>query len=367
MHMIVGCLREIKDNENRVALTPSGARELVKRGHEVLVENDAGAGSGFADQEYRGAGAEVVQGPRGICERAGLILKIKEPLKSERGYFRKGQILFTYFHFASDRELALAMMRSGASCVAYETVEREGRTVLLAPMSEIAGKMAPLMGCYYLAKPRGGSGVLFSGVSGVEPATILILGGGFVGRSAARVSVGLGARTVILEKDPETVSRLRKEFPTATVVESGDAAIRENISKADVAVGAVLVRGEKAPKLITRDMVKSMRPGSVIVDVAIDQGGVAETSRPTTHSDPVFTVDGVIHYCVANMPGAFPRTSTLALTNATLPYAVRLADSGLGALKGDEGFAKGLNIQGGRVVNRSVADTLSLEWSPAAL
>ncbi len=365
--MIVGCLREIKDNENRVALTPSGAKELVRRGHEVLMEKDAGAGSAFSDQEYRDAGAEVVTGPGRICERAGLILKIKEPLKGERGYFRKGQILFTYFHFASDRELALAMMRSGAACIAYETVERDGRTVLLAPMSEVAGKMAPLMGCYYLAKPRGGRGVLFTGVAGTEPATIAIIGGGFVGRSAAKVSLGLGARTVILESDPGAIERLRREFPAAEVIASNAAAIMQSVKVADVVVGAVLIRGEKAPKLITRDMVKSMRPGSVIVDVAIDQGGVAETSRPTTHSDPVFTVDGVIHYCVTNMPGAFPRTSTLALTNATLPYAIRLADMGLGALKGDEGFAKGLNIQGGRVVNRSVADTLSLDWSPAAL
>ncbi len=362
--MIVGCLKEIKNNENRVALTPSGAEKLVSESHKVLVERDAENGSGFCDAEYSEAGAEIVSSPQEIAEKSELVLKIKEPLEKEYSFFHKDQLLFTYFHFSSNKKLTEAMLASEATCIAYETVEKDGRTPLLAPMSEVAGKMAPLMGAYYLAKFNNGRGILFSGVTGVDPATVVVLGGGFVGSSAASVALGIGAKTIILEKNPDRVKQLKKIFPKAVVLESTEQSIMDSVKEADIFVGAVYIHGARAPKLVSEQMVASMNPGSVIVDVAIDQGGVVETSHPTTHSDPVFEKHGVIHYCVANMPGAFPRTSTIALTNATLPYVSRLAKDGLNVFKKDDGFAKGVNIFKSKLVSEPVASSLGLSFTP---
>ncbi len=362
--MIVGCLKEIKDNENRVALTPPGVKEFVVRNHTVLVEKGAGTGSGFPDSEYRDAGADMIESPEEICRRAELILKIKEPLEGERGMFRKNQMIFGYFHFASDRKLTEDMMGTGSSCIAYETINNTGKMVLLAPMSEVAGKMAVLMGSYYLMKFKGGMGLLPTGVTGIEPAHIVIVGGGFAGRSAAKVSVGLGAKTTILEKNPDSIDSLKREFPEADIIESTHDSLSQSVRDADVLVGAVHIPGLRAPKIIKKEMIESMKKGSVFVDVAIDQGGISETSRPTSHSDPVYDYGGVIHYCVTNMPGAFPKTSTLALTRATLPYALKLAEKGLSALKENKGFADGLNIHNGLVSNESVAKSLELDYTP---
>ena len=344
--MIIGIPKEIKNNENRVALTPAGARELVKRGHKVYVQATAGVNSGFADDAYTAVGAEMLPSIEEVYARAEMIVKVKEPVAPEYRLIRRDQLVFTFFHFASSEPLTRAMVDSGAVCCAYETVERADRSLpLLIPMSEVAGRMAAQEGRYFLEKPRGGKGVLLGGVPGVKPAKVFVIGAGVVG-------------TYLADVMPRNVKTLM----------SSEYNIREELKHADLVVGSVLIPGAKAPKLVTRDMLREMEPGTVMVDVAIDQGGCFETSRPTTHEDPVYYVDGILHYCVANIPGAVPRTSTLALTNATLPYTIQLADKGWRrAAQENPELALGLNIIGGRVVCKPVADAWGLPYEPLAL
>ena len=363
--MKVGIPKEIKNNENRVGMTPAGVAELVRRGHEVSVQHTAGEGSGFADDEYVEAGARILPTIEAVYRECDMIVKVKEPIEQEYGLVRKGQLLFTYFHFASEKELTEAMLKSGAVCLAYETVQLpNGSLPLLQPMSEVAGRMATLNGAYYLQKTQGGKGKLISGVPGVSPAKVLVLGGGVVGEAAARMAAGLGADVTIADISLPRLRQLDIETPANVhTLYSSEHNIRELLPTVDIVVGSVLVPGDKTPHLITREMLKLMEPGTVLVDVAIDQGGCFETSRPTTHSDPVYTEEGIIHYCVANIPGAIPNTSTLALTNATLKYAVALADKGWQqACKDDEALAKGLNIVEGRVTFKPVADLYGLPF-----
>ena len=364
--MKVGIPKEIKNNENRVGMTPAGVAELVRRGHEVSVQHTAGEGSGFSDDEYVEAGARILPTIEAVYRECDMIVKVKEPIEQEYGLVRKGQLLFTYFHFASEKELTEAMLKSGAVCLAYETVQLpNGSLPLLQPMSEVAGRMATLNGAYYLQKTQGGKGKLISGVPGVSPAKVLVLGGGVVGEAAARMAAGLGADVTIADISLPRLRQLDIETPANVhTLYSSEHNIRELLPTVDIVVGSVLVPGDKTPHLITREMLKLMEPGTVLVDVAIDQGGCFETSRPTTHSDPVYTEEGIIHYCVANIPGAIPNTSTLALTNATLKYAVALADKGWQqACKDDEALAKGLNIVEGRVTFKPVADLYGLPFS----
>ena len=363
--MKVGIPKEIKNNENRVGMTPAGVAELVRRGHEVSVQHTAGEGSGFSDDEYVEAGARILPTIEAVYRECDMIVKVKEPIEQEYGLVRKGQLLFTYFHFASEKELTEAMLKSGAVCLAYETVQLpNGSLPLLQPMSEVAGRMATLNGAYYLQKTQGGKGKLISGVPGVSPAKVLVLGGGVVGEAAARMAAGLGADVTIADISLPRLRQLDIETPANVhTLYSSEHNIRELLPTVDIVVGSVLVPGDKTPHLITREMLKLMEPGTVLVDVAIDQGGCFETSRPTTHSDPVYTEEGIIHYCVANIPGAIPNTSTLALTNATLKYAVALADKGWQqACKDDEALAKGLNIMEGRVTFKPVADLYGLPF-----
>jgi alanine dehydrogenase len=360
--MIIGVPKEIKNNENRVALTPAGTAELVKRGHSVLVERNAGAGSGFQDQEYAAAGATIINDAADVFGKAEMIIKVKEPVEQEYKLIHKNQLIFTYFHFASYEPLTRAMIEQGAVCLAYETVERDGTLPLLIPMSEVAGRMAIQEGAKYLEKPLKGRGILLGGVPGVKPAKVIVLGGGIVGTNSAKIAAGMGADVTILDVNINRLRYLDDVMPkNVHTLVSNEYTIREIIKDADLIVGGVLVPGAKAPKLITRDMLKSMRPGTVLVDVAVDQGGCIETCRPTTHEDPTFIIDDVVHYCVANMPGAVPYTSTLALTNATLPYAIRLA--GLGwkkACQENYDLRCGLNIIQGEVVYKGVADAFHL-------
>jgi len=361
--MKVGIPKEIKNNENRVGMTPAGVAELVRRGHEVCVQHTAGEGSGFSDDEYVKAGARILPTIDAVYGECDMIVKVKEPIEQEYGLVRKGQLLFTYFHFASEKELTDAMLKSGAVCLAYETVQLpNGSLPLLQPMSEVAGRMATLNGAYYLQKTQGGKGKLISGVPGVGPAKVLVLGGGVVGEAAARMAAGLGADVIITDISLPRLRQLDIETPANVhTLYSSEHNIRQLLPTVDIVVGSVLVPGDKTPHLITREMLKLMEPGTVLVDVAIDQGGCFETSRPTTHSDPVYTEEGIIHYCVANIPGAIPNTSTLALTNATLKYAVALADKGWQqACKDDAALAKGLNIVEGRVTFKPVADLYGL-------
>ena len=367
--MLIGVPAEIKSNENRVALTPGGAYEFVQRGHRVLVQSGAGVGSGFEDFEYRDAGAEIADGIADVYGAAEMILKVKEPIAEEYGLARAGQLVFTYFHFASSEPLTRAMMASGATCIAYETVELPDRSLpLLVPMSEVAGRMSVQEGAKYLEKPVKGRGVLLGGVPGVPPGKVVILGGGVVGMQAAKMASGLGAQTVILDVNLNRMRFLNEVLPANVVTLFSNAYnIREQIRDADLIVGAVLIPGAKAPKLIRREMLKEMRAGTVLVDVAVDQGGCIETCTPTTHDDPTFIIDDVVHYCVANMPGAVPYTSTLALTNATLPYALRLADKGWReACRADAALAKGVNIVDGQVTYDGVAEAFGLEYVPVA-
>ena len=367
--MIVGVPKEIKNNENRVGITSLGVKELVKNGHTVLVERNAGINSGITDEEFRDVGAKIVKA-EDVYSRSELVMKVKEPLPEEYSLIKPDQILFTYFHFASNKKLTDAMLKNGSVCIAYETVEDEdGNLPLLEPMSEVAGKMATQVAAYYLQRPFGGAGILLSGATGIEPANFVVIGGGTVGRNAARLATDMGANVVILQRKGGTFEYLEKilkndhpEHFDFSLIESTPDNLREHLKKADVVVGAVLVEGYKAPKIVTREMIKGMKSGSVIVDVAIDQGGIFETSRATTHSNPVYTEERVLHYCVANMPGAFPRTSTFALTNATLPYALKLANEGLNVLKKDEGFLKGLNLFKGKVTNKGVAEAFDMEY-----
>ncbi len=362
--MLIGVPKEIKPEEYRVALTPAGAEMLSQAGHDLVIERGAGLGSGFTDDFYENAGATILDTADEVWEKAEMIMKVKEPIEPEWPRMREGQVIFTYFHFAASEELTRAVVDSGAMAIAYETVELEtGELPLLTPMSEVAGRMAVQEGAKYLEKPQGGLGVLLGGVPGVNPGKVVILGGGVVGTNAAKMAAGLGARVAIMDIDLERLRYLDDVMPAnVTTLFSTRYAIRKQIEDADLVIGAVLIHGAKAPSLITREDLALMREGTVIVDVAVDQGGCVETMRPTTHDDPVYTVDGVIHYGVANMPGGVPRTSTLALTNATLPYAVALAGKGWRKACADDPALKlGVNVVDGHVVYRGVADAFDME------
>ena len=367
--MIVGIPKEIKDNENRVGMTPSGVAELTKRGHTVFVQHTAGEGSGFADVEYEKVGAKILPTIEDVYAQAEMIVKVKEPIKPEYPLIRKGQVLFTYFHFACEKELTEAMLKSGATCIAYETVEMPDHSLpLLIPMSEVAGRMATQNGAYYLQKTQGGKGKLMAGVPGVKPAKVLVLGAGTVGEAAARIAVGMGADVTITDISLPRLKRLAADMPNVHTLFSSEHNIRQELPTVDIVVGSVLIPGDAAPKLITRDMLKLMEPGTVLVDVAIDQGGCFETSHPTKHSDPVYTVDGIIHYAVANIPGAVPNTSTMALTNATLRYVIALAQKGWKkACREDESLYKGVNITDGKVTFEAVAKVFDLPYTPLKL
>ena len=368
--MKIGIPKEIKNNENRVGMTPAGVAELVKHGHEVFVQHTAGESSGFADQEYEKMGARILPTIEDVYQAADMIIKVKEPIESEYNLVKEGQLVFTYFHFACSRPLTEAMIKSKGVCLAYETVQLADRSLpLLTPMSEIAGRMATINGTYYLQKTKGGNGKLICGVPGVKPAKVVVLGGGIVGQAAARVAAGMGADVIITDISLPRLREIAATMPAnVNTLYSSSQNVANEIKDADIVVGAVLIPGAKAPHLITRDMLKTMQPGAVLVDVAIDQGGCFETSHPTTHSEPVYEVDGVIHYAVANIPGAVPYTSTSALTNATLKYALALADKGWRkACKEDEALFKGLNIVEGKVTFKAVADVFGLPYEPIEL
>lgn len=361
--MRVGIPKEIKNNESRVGMTPAGVAELVKHGHEVYVQHTAGENSGFADDDYKAVGATIVPTIEETYAIADMIVKVKEPIEPEYPLVRPGQLLFTYFHFACDRELTEAMLKSGAVCLAYETVQLDdGSLPLLVPMSEVAGRMATLNGAYYLQKTKGGKGKLICGVPGVKPAKVLVLGGGIVGQAAARVAAGMGADVIITDISLPRLRELSITMPAnVNAVYSSRHNIMRELRDVDIVIGSVLVPGDKAPHLITRDMLELMEPGTVLVDVAIDQGGCFETSHPTTHSEPTYTVDGIVHYAVANIPGAVPNTSTIALTNATLGYVLKLADKGWEkACEDDAALKLGLNIVKGKVTYKAVADVFGL-------
>jgi alanine dehydrogenase len=362
----IGVASEIKTDEYRVALTPAGARELGQRGHDVIVETGAGAGSSFTDAAYEAAGARIARVDE-VWGEAELLLKVKEPIAAEYGRLREGLVLFTYLHIAADEALTHALLESGITAVAYETVETDsGALPLLAPMSEIAGRLAAQAGAYFLEKPLGGRGLLLGGVPGVAPGRVVVIGGGIVGYNAAVIAIGLGAHVTILERSIDRMRHLEEILSgRVSLLMSSSLQIEESLMEADVVIGAVLIPGALAPRLITREMVAGMKDGSVLADVAIDQGGCAETSRPTTHSDPVYTVEGVTHYCVANMPGAVPITSTKALTNATLPYVEAIADYGLAeAVARDPALARGVNVVEGKVTYEAVADAHGLDYLP---
>jgi len=366
--MLVGVPKEIKDNEFRVGLTPGSVAELVHHGHKALVEKGAGVGSGLADEEYIAAGATLIDKPEDIFARADMIVKVKEPLAAERRQLRAGQVLYTYLHLAPDLAQTKDLIASGATCIAYETVTSPtGGLPLLTPMSEVAGRLAPQVGAHALEKAQGGRGVLLGGVTGVPAAEVVVIGGGVAGANAVTIALGMGANVTVVDKSSDTLRRLAAQFGTSLrTIYSTRAAIADLVTRADLVIGAVLVPGANAPKLITRAMLKTMKPGSVIVDIAIDQGGCCETSKPTTHSDPTYVVDGVVHYCVANMPGAVARTSTFALNNATLPFALALADKGWKqALKDDPHLRNGLNVHAGKITCQPVAEAHGLPYTPA--
>ena len=366
--MKIGIPKEIKNNENRVGMTPDGVAELVKHGHEVFIQHTAGEGSGFADAAYEKVGAKILPTIEAVYDVAEMIIKVKEPIKPEYPLLKHGQLVFTYFHLACDLELTEAMVKSGAVCLAYETVQTaDKRLPLLVPMSEVAGRMASINGAYYLQKTKGGKGKLMSGVPGVKPAKVLVLGGGIVGEAAARMAAGMGAEVYITDISLPRLRQLDAELPANVhTLYSTEHNIRKELKDVDIVVGSVLVPGDKAPHLITRDMLKEMEPGTVLVDVAIDQGGCFETSHPTTHSDPVYEVDGIVHYAVANIPGAVPNTSTAALTNATLKYALALADKGWKkACREDAALYKGLNVVEGKITFKAVADVWGMPYEPA--
>lgn len=366
LNMIIGVPKEIKNNENRVALTPAGTQELVKRGHTVYVQSAAGVGSGFSDEQYAKAGAKMINDTAEIFGLSEMIIKVKEPIEQEYKLIKRDQLVFTYFHFASYEPLTKSMIESGAVCLAYETVERaDGGLPLLIPMSEVAGRMSIQEGAKYLEKPMKGRGILLGGVPGVKPAKVLILGGGVVGTNAAKIAAGMGADVTIMDVNLTRLRYLDDVMPkNVHTMVSNEYSIRELVKDHDLIIGGVLIPGAKAPKLITRDMLKTMRPGTVMVDVAVDQGGCIETCTPTTHENPTFIIDDVVHYCVANMPGAVPYTSTLALTNATLPYAIRLANQGWKkACAENSELRNGLNVIQGEVVYKAVADAFNLRYT----
>jgi len=365
--MIIGVPKEIKNNENRVGMTPAGVVEMTDRGHTVYIQSTAGVGSGFDDAEYILAGAKILPTIEDVYKIADMIVKVKEPIKEEYPLIKEGQLLFTYFHFASSEELTHAMIKSKAVCLAYETVEKPDRSLpLLVPMSEVAGRMSVQEGAKYLEKPIKGKGILLGGVPGVKPANVLVLGGGIVGTQAARMAAGLGAKVTLMDISLPRLRYLDEIMPAnVTCLMSSKYNIREEIKHADLIIGAVLIPGAKAPSLITRDMLKTMHPGTVMVDVAIDQGGCFETSRATTHENPTYIIDDVVHYCVANMPGAVPYTSTIALTNATLPYALQLANKGWEkACADNKELLLGLNVVHGKIVYEAVAEAFSLPYTP---
>lgn len=365
--MIIGIPKEIKTEEHRVSMTPSGVEIMKKNGHTVLVEKNAGIDSGFDNAVYSRAGAEIINKPKEIYNRAEMVMHVKEPLPPEYKLIREGQILFTYLHLAASEELTKALINCGNVNIAYETIQKpDGSLPLLTPMSEVAGRMAVQQGAKYLEMAHGGEGILLGGVPGVYPGTVVIIGGGVVGTQAAKIACGLGARVYVLDIDLERLRYLSDIMPANCIpLMSDPAKIRKLLKEADVLIGAVLIPGAKAPKLVTRDMLKTMKKGAVIVDVAIDQGGCFETSRPTTHNDPVYTVDGIVHYCVANMPGGVAKTSTQALTNATLPYAVEIADKGWKkAFKENPEIKAGANIVCGKVTYKGVADAFGLTYVP---
>ncbi len=367
--MRVGLPKEIKDNEYRVALTPAGVAELVHHGHDLLVERAAGLGSGFGDAEYRAAGAELVETHEEVFARAALIVKVKEPTAREYPLLRAGQLLFTYLHLAADEALTRALVDQGVTAIAYETVQLPDRSLpLLTPMSEVAGRMSIQVGAHYLEKLHGGRGLLLGGVPGVRPSSVVIVGGGVVGTNAARMALGAGAAVTILEKNPERMRYLDEVLHgNLSTLMSNRQTVAEAVAEADLVVGGVLIPGAKAPKLVSAAMIGAMRPGSVVVDVAIDQGGCIETARPTSHSHPTYDVGGVTHYCVTNMPGAVPRTSTFALSNVTLPYALALADRGFAeAVRRDPALARGVNVHGGRITYEAVADAFGLPYTALA-
>ncbi len=365
--MIIGVPKEIKDYEYRVSLTPDGARVLLQAGHRVVVEPSAGQGSGFSDDAYRQAGVQVAGSKAEVFQQADLIVKVKEPQLSECALFRPGQVLFTYLHLASLPDLTKALVAADITAIAYETVEaRDHSLPMLRPMSEIAGRLAVQIGAHYLGTVQGGRGLLLAGVPGVPPAHVAVLGAGVVGTSAVRIAVGMGARVTVINLDLDRLRFLDDLYGGRIATCAATAsAIERAVVEADLVIGAVLVPGARAPKVVSRALVKKMKPGSVIVDVAVDQGGCCETTRPTTHSDPVYVVDGVLHYCVTNMPGIVPHTSTLALTNTTLPYIVRLASEGVEkAIRSDPGLAKGVNVMNGRITCQGVADAHGLRFTP---
>ena len=365
--MKIGVPKEIKSNENRVAATPAGVMEFIKKGHEVVIQSTAGDGSGFSDADYLHAGAKILSTAKETYAAADMILKVKEPIESEYDLIKKDQLVFTYFHFASSEPLTMAMIKNGAVCLAYETVEAADKSLpLLVPMSEVAGRMAIQQGAKYLEKPMKGRGILLGGVPGVPPAKVLILGGGIVGTQAAKMAAGLGANVMVLDVNLNRLRYLDDVLPNnVETIYSNEYNIRKLIPEMDLIIGAVLIPGAKAPHLITRDMLSLMKPGTVLVDVAVDQGGCIETCKPTTHADPTYLIDGIVHYCVANMPGAVPYTSTLALTNATLPYAIDLANKGWKkACVENLGLRRGLNIVDGKVVYKGVADAFNLNYEP---
>ena len=365
--MIVGVLKEIKAEENRVCMTPAGVEVMKQNGHEVLVEKNAGRGSGFNNTAFKTAGAEIIDTPAEIFKRADMVMHVKEPLAAEYDLIRKDQIIFTYLHLAAAEELTHVLIKSGSIGIAYETIQKEdGSLPLLTPMSEVAGRMAIQQGAKYLEMAQGGHGVLLGGVPGVDPGTVVIIGGGIVGTNAAKMACGLGAKVYILDLDLERLRYLSDVMPSnCFLLMSKPTTVRRLIKEADVVVGAVLIPGAKAPRLVTREMLKTMKQGAVLVDVAIDQGGCFETSKATTHGEPIYTVDGVVHYCVANMPGAVPKTSTLALTNATLPYAVEIANKGWKKAMQDNPEIKfGANVVKGKVTYQGVAEAFGLEYTP---
>lgn len=365
--MIVGVPREVKDRESRVSTTPGGVHEFVARGHRVLVERGAGNGSGFSDDEYESAGAELVDGHADVFAQAEMIVKVKEPVPDEYDLLRPNQLLFTYLHLAADEAQTRALMRQRVQSVAYETVQlANGSLPLLTPMSEVAGRMAVQVGAHYLERTQGGRGMLLGGVPGVPGANVVVVGAGVVGTNAAQIALGMGANVTIVDRNVDRLRQLDLMLHGRShTLASNKANIADAVREADLVIGGVLIAGAKAPKLVTRQMIETMRPGSVIVDVAIDQGGCIETARPTSHSDPTYLVDGVIHYCVTNMPGAVPRTSTLALSNVTLPYALELADLGLaGAATADAALAKGINVLNGVVTYEAVAEAFGLTYQP---
>ncbi len=364
--MKVGIPKEIKNNENRVGMTPSGVAELIKHGHTVFVQHTAGEGSGFSDDAYKAVGAQILPAIEDVYAQADMIVKVKEPIEPEYPLVRKGQVVFTYFHFACEEELTHAMLRSGAICIAYETVEKADRSLpLLIPMSEVAGRMATQNGAYYLQKTKGGKGKLMAGVPGVKPAKVLVLGGGTVGEAAARIAAGMGADVTITDVSLPRLKQLAAELPANVhTLYSSEHNIRQELPTVDIVIGSVLIPGDAAPKLITKDMLPLMEKGTVLVDVAIDQGGCFETSHPTTHSEPVYMLDGIVHYAVANIPGAVPNTSTIALTNATLRYVVALADKGWQqACREDASLARGVNMVDGKCTYEAVAKVWGIPYA----